>query len=431
MLPEATGEPLWRTWNREARRRLVSRECQGYTQFVCNRSADACREEAVQMGARRRIAKPQPEERSRPSWLTVTEQAGLAGAVAAVLSLAYLLYVIVSGGLSAPLITPAALEGIRHNVAVAEQVFSWGLWIAVIAAGLRYRRSDLPGYVAIGAGAFCALVLPLVVRARVPQGSARDLVDVATDLVTSFQTAGGIMIVLGFLRVVIGYMLRVASMPRGGAVRRVAGFDAALAQLSAEPIGGRPSLMRRCWELHYCRGSLRVNCPRYKDQVACWKARSGCYCDHSLATRLLDTVSAKAKLQVAEEMQAVQSRARTPEKPGAKRGLRVTAKKRKPPCGDCPIYLDHQKYKYRVLAVLAYPAAAAIIGLAFLPIKSGYEWVDHYFGARLAVTLPITDTPIPEAQWLSAENVVIILIGVVVAATILHLTEMVVFRLKL
>jgi hypothetical protein len=47
------------------------------------------------------------------------------------------------------------------------------------------------------------------------------------------------------------------------------------------------------------------------------------------------------------------------------------------------------------------------------------------------VTLPITDTPIPEAQWLSAENVVIILIGVVVAATILHLTEMVVFRLKL
>jgi hypothetical protein len=387
------------------------------------------------MGGRRPLAKAGggPDKKARPAWLGLLEQVIVLAAVAAVLSLTYLLFILMSNGLAAPIIAGSALEAVERNVSIARQAFLWGLWVFVIAAGIRHYRTESIGYATVLIGAACWLLLPALVRSHVPGTSAQDLLNLAYGMVESFQSSGAAMMVLGFLRVVIGRVITISSAPRGGAVIRAPGFASAIAQLSEEPAGGRPSLLRKCWELHFCRGSLRVNCPRYLEQRACWKARSGCYCDQGLATRLLNTVGTRAKVQVAEEMQAVQSRARQAERRAAPGRLPPKAKRRRPPCGECPIYLDHQKFKYRVLSWLAYPAAAAVIGLVMTPLRDGYEWLDSYVGKSLSSTMPSIPyaRPFQEAQWISAENAIILMVGVLVAATILQLTEVAVFRLKL
>jgi len=385
------------------------------------------------MGGRRSRTAVEPVKK-RPVWLGLLDQAIWLFSVAAVLSLTYLMFILMSGGLAAPLIAGSALEAVRRNVDIARQVFLWALWLGILAVCIRHYRAETTGYMAIAIGAVVWLAFPALIRSRVPATSARDLVDLATSMVGSFQTSGGALMVLGFLRAVVGRVILVSTAPRSGAIARSARFASAMAQISAEPIGGRPSLMRKCWELHFCRGSLRVHCPRYLEQKACWKARSGCYCDQGLATRLLDTVGTKVKVQVAEEMQSVQSRASQPaRRPGPPPTKRTAKRRPRPPCGECPIYLDHQKFKYRVLSWLAYPAAAAIIGMIITPVRDGYQYLDQYLGNLLASTtaaVPFAQ-PIQEAQWLSAENAVVVLVGVMVAATILQLTETLIFKLKL
>jgi hypothetical protein len=67
------------------------------------------------------------------------------------------------------------------------------------------------------------------------------------------------------------------------------------------------------------------------------------------------------------------------------------------------------------------------------PVRDGYQYLDQYLGNILAGSVAAVPyaQPIQEAQWMSAENAVIVLVGVMIAATILQLTEAVIFRLKL
>jgi len=385
------------------------------------------------MGRRRPRAHTEPGRKVRPAWQSLLEQGIWLTSVAALLSLTYLMFILMSGGLAAPIIAGSALEAVKRNVDLARQVFLWALWLAVLAASIRHHRSEATGYMMLLVGGVCWVLLPMVVMSKVPATSAaKDLLDLAYSMVASFQTSGGAMVVVGLLRVVIGRVILVSTAPRSGAATR-SPLASAMAQISEEPVGGKASLMRKCWELHFCRGSLRVHCPRYLEQRACWKARSGCYCDSGLATRLLDTVGSKAKIQVAEEMQSVQSRVRQQQRRAAPARAAARTKRSKPPCGECPIYQDHQKFKYRVLSWLAYPAAAGLIGMFITHLRDGYEYLDSYLGGVLAGSVAAVPyaQPLQEAQWLSAENVVIVLIGVFVAATILQLTEVVVFRMKL
>jgi hypothetical protein len=189
--------------------------------------------------------------------------------------------------------------------------------------------------------------------------------------------------------------------------------------------------MRRCWELHYCRGSLRDNCPRFLSGVSCWKKGSGCYCDQGLATRLLDELGAKARAEYAEELESGRSRAQRA-RPTSRKSLKKQGKKA--PCGECPIYLDHQKHKYRALSWLSYPLAAGIVGFSAEHIRLGYEWVEATLGSLLAKlqVLPhsISYRPYHEASWFSAEGAAVLLVGVLLLGVILHIMEFAVFRLK-
>lgn len=374
-------------------------------------------------GRRRGAEQAKPVRLLPESVRRLLEHVVLVASVAVLLSLVYLMFIVLSGGLAASIIRGTALDEVSRNVNLAKTAFLWSLWIVVVASMVRHYRTESTGWVTMLVGVGCWALLPVVVRSRTASTTAQELMQLGQSLITSFQTAGGALIVIGFLRVAVGRIVVLASPTR--AAMRFSSYSPEAAAIAAERATERPSLMRQCWELHFCRSSLRSGCPRFLDGVSCWKKNSGCYCDQGLATRLLSGVGANARAKVAEEMEVAQRRARTQRK----------KKREKAPCGECPLHLEHQKHKYRVISWLAYPAAAGIIGFTVTSIQNGYRWVELELGALLSSLqiLPrtLSDQPLEQVAWLSAENACVVLIGVLLVGIILQLTEVAIFRLKL
>jgi len=374
---------------------------------------------------RRRGAKEARPVRFLPEFVRrPLEHVVLVAAVGVILSLVYLMFIVLSGGLAAPIVRGTALDEVSRNVNLAKTAFLWSLWIVVMAAMVRHYRTESTGWVTMLVGIGCWALLPMVVRSRTESTTAQELMQLGQSLITSFQTAGGALIVIGFLRVALGRVIVLASPTQ--AAMRFSSYSPEAAAIEAERAMERPSLMRQCWELHFCRSSLRSGCPRFVERVSCWKKNSGCYCDQGLATRLLSGVGANARAKVAEELEVAQRRAQT---------QRKKKKREKAPCGECPLYLEHQKHKYRVLSWLSYPAAAGIIGFSVGSIQNGYRWVELELGSLLSnlQILPraLSDQPLEQVAWLSAENASVVLIGVLLVGIILQVTEVAIFRLKL
>src|SRR5574340_72457 len=116
------------------------------------------------MGGRRPKPSTEKERVVRPIWERALEQTICLSAVAALLSLTYLLFVLMSGGLASPIIAGTALEGVERNVGLASQVFLLSLWICLLAAAIRHYRAEATGLMLLLAGAVCWLILPIVVR---------------------------------------------------------------------------------------------------------------------------------------------------------------------------------------------------------------------------------------------------------------------------
>jgi len=373
----------------------------------------------------RRSSRAAGFKRLAAPWLNALDHVLLLAGIVTALGLIYLLVLILTGSFGAPLIQGTRLQSLTANVNLAQKVFLYALWATVIIALVRHYRNEAVGYLVFAAGAVCYVALPFLVSGQIQPDTTRPLMELAQSLISGLQTSGGALMVLGFLRVVLGRIVSL-SLPAPKAaqvVRRAAALD-----LQAEDTG-RPTLMRNCWELQYCRGSLRRHCPRFIEQVSCWKRKSGCYCDQALAIGLLSGVGGDSRVEMAEELQAAQTRVR------AQALSRRTRAKGKPPCGRCPIYLDHQKYKYRVLSWLAYPVAAAIVALNAQNIRYAYQWTEETLGSMFSqlqiLPHPFADTPVQGIEWLSAENVIIFVTGLLCVGLILQMMEIAIFRLKL
>jgi hypothetical protein len=378
---------------------------------------------------RTRGAPAKPRERLPEALIRGMGHLMLLSGVGTALGLALILFFVFSGALAYGAIGGTYLETQARNLGLAQTVFLWCLSIVVITALIRHYRSDSVGLLVLLGGIACWGVLPLAIRAHVSEYNT-SLIALAESLIASVKTAGGVLMVVGLLRLVVG-RVALLSTPTPGAAR-VAGLGAAAAEIAVQRAAQRPSLMRRCWELQFCRGNLKVNCPRFLEGASCWKKGGGCYCDQGLATRLLSGVGVQARVQVAEELEAAQRQAQK-----VSAGRRYASKKQKRPrrsCRECPIYLDHQVYKYRALSWLCYPLAAALTGIFFARIQYGYEWVEAELGTLLshAQVLPhyLASRPLAEGPWLTAENAMVALVGVFIVGVILRLTELFVFQLK-
>ena len=120
----------------------------------------------------------------------------------------------------------------------------------------------------------------------------------------------------------------------------------------------KPSIIPKCWQMSRCRPAVRLTCPNYIDRKTCWKRRSGCFCDKDLANFL---ISASGKGEAGEVITMQSSAHARPPAAGTRRAWREQKKL----CYSCPLFMEHQEYKYRRFGWMSIVLTLIIIGVVY------------------------------------------------------------------
>lgn len=281
----------------------------------------------------------------------LAEKLLLVSGLAAGAAFIYLAYGLVSGHITAfphppgsekSLLSDSARAALIAWVGNATAILSWAAAVAILMALARYHDSAEAIGLSAAVGGFLYLGLPALMTTLLAQQyhSANEL----TDLVTlGTQAAGKAILIMAAAWGAVRLFWSATHRPR-----RVALRGASSPAQSARP----RSLLKQCWELSRCRAQS-ASCPSLQQRRSCWKRGSGCMCDLRLAEALARGVEAWAHEEVA--------------------AIRYRASQGRTPCRACPLYEEHQEYKFRILQWLAYPAAAAAIFAALPILNLGYQ----------------------------------------------------------
>lgn len=200
--------------------------------------------------------------------------------------------------------------------------------------------------------------------------------------------------------------------------------------------GRAPHCFSPCWHLPYCQDFLLKICPAFQAKKKCWKLGRGCYCDQSMIDNLVRGAKAigrqrgqsYVRREIAERLGVAQSK----------------GQQRKPPCGRCFIYLEHQRLKHRFLSPLMYPLALGLTlagmplirhGYAFCAAKTAHIWRQLSLGSDVATPglgRPPTDLTSQFDTALGDYSIylVIVIVGFVLLVALLKLSETAIFKWK-
>ncbi|MBM3495515.1 MAG: hypothetical protein FJX72_14510 [Armatimonadetes bacterium] len=243
-----------------------------------------------------------------------------------------------------------------------------------------------------------------------------------------------------------GERVDLTSMQYGGGTKEIApAGDAIIGALAA------------CWQLPFCRESLRVRCPIYHLKRRCWRERVGCMCEEATIRQSLahffDVAPKTGNLDFATGLEvggAAQTESSVPTGPKSdvirvpeirKDQVRIPYNRTMPAqgkrerCRNCVIYNEHQRHKYQITApiiVLAVPL------LAFWKIEVLLEYLKTFLKTADRVMANLSFDPKVQNVGLasattSSDVANFIMIGclVVLATTVLlRWLEHVIFTLK-
>lgn len=151
----------------------------------------------------------------------------------------------------------------------------------------------------------------------------------------------------------------------------------------------KPSLIPTCWQMSRCRPSVRNFCPNYLDRKTCWKKRGGCFCDRGLANYLIQNVGkgeAQEVIDIQRDANAVAA-AKTSKSPYQSNKARRPWRDQKHLCHNCPLFMEHQEYKYKRFSWLSLPICAIITVSAYHYFDMGYQWMATQITQWLVDTL--------------------------------------------
>ena len=283
----------------------------------------------------------------------IAEKLIIVAAIAGGGAFLYLLYGLISGPVTAfphpagsqkSILSEAAQATLVSWVHLATQILGWSAFLGAIVALARYYESPSSIWASGAVGGVLYVGLPALIAVILSQQyrSANQLTDI---IILGSQAAGKMILVVAGARGVVHVFLAAGRRPKRAA--------APSAPRSVGARGARPrTLLRACWELTRCRSASGI-CPALRQHRTCWKRGSGCHCDLNLAEKLATGVEAWAH----EEAVAIQYRARQERRP----------------CRACPLYEEHQEYKFRIVQWLAYPMTAAVILVTLPVLRIGYD----------------------------------------------------------
>lgn len=164
-------------------------------------------------------------------------------------------------------------------------------------------------------------------------------------VVTSFQQAGLLCVVPGMIFGVLDVWTRVTS----GYFREV--FNRANLQYGAHVLREtQPSnrFLGKCWQLPFCRPSIRKSCPIYHARRACWREGVGCMCEERVILQALEGKGAPSS----DPRQNVRF---------IPYNRSLSKEEKQERCRNCVIYNYRQQQKYQVIAPIVIVAAVAVV----------------------------------------------------------------------
>ena len=291
-----------------------------------------------------------------------------------------------------------------------------------------------PGWVTTILGAVLyfggSAVISFVVGRHTFSGEGANFVK---DLYTAVQNVGVSLMIMGMVRLMIGYTIQLMEAQSAGAAvrRRYANLPKGKgAQTKIE----RPSFIPKCWQMSRCRPAVRMSCPNYTDHVTCWKRRSGCFCDRDLANYLMSSVERGASDEIIEMQNASNAMASSETDKHAmeskmRSGARRPWRQQKKLCHACPLFIEHQEYKYKNFHWLSVPTTIAIMVGGFPIFHDGYQLMAKFldeFAKEIIKRGGLPDNFNPDASGLlhsPFEYVLLVAVALILGSYIVNIVD--------
>ena len=353
-------------------------------------------------------------------WSRVVFQFALAGFI---LSLGYILFGIFSGAL-----VKNSWQAAHHvtNLRIMGQVLALCGTLGTLAF-IVLTLSELAFAVVAGiVGAALMFGMPVLVASNLAQADPR-IIAVINEW--SKNTGIGILGIVG-LRVLYEIVEQIRT---GAARRREREEQEEIAGLKKTKKVQKPGVWSPCWKLPYCHDAVREHCPAFKAHRSCWRFGYGCNCDPSLIETLirsgaLDTAKGANRQSATQKAQAA-AYVRSDLQADAP----IKAHERTIPCSKCPIYLDHQRQKFRIVNPIAVVLSVVLLGLAYQPLTAIYTALINGI-SKLAGSFSFQG--IDPSQWFVYLNITpikvffFIIVGLLALAYVLKFVEWVIFEKK-
>lgn len=382
------------------------------------------------MRAKPKVARQVKEEFDVYTFLAKWSRTGLQLAIAGfVISLGYILYGMFSGVLVQGNATPEQVARFVANLSLMGKVLAASSLLGAICF-LLLTISEFAFAVLLGIiGAAMMFGMPVLVANNLAGRAPGQIANVINEWT---KNAGMAILTMVALRIL--YEI-VEQLRTAGARRKEREEQEALEGPKKVKKAQGQGVWSPCWKLPYCHDAVREHCPAFKAKRSCWRFGYGCNCDPSLIESLirsgaLETAkgsSRQSAVQKAQQAAYVRS--------DLQADAPVRAQERTIPCSKCPIYLDHQRQKFKIVNPIAVVAAVVLLALAYKPLLVLYSAV---ITAISAVASKLTfGTRVNAGEWFDYLNITpikvffFVIVGLLALAYVLKFVEWVIFEKKL
>jgi hypothetical protein len=326
----------------------------------------------------------------------------------------YLGWLLIVGRFSPPAYpTGAERAALQHLLDNAGLAFALGLWAMLFLIIIRWPAAEIFGWVVLAVGTMLYLGIAAILMKLAPNIDLNGIESPGRALFILLRTHSSGLICLGALRLILGEILRIASIQHGAVIVR--GEQA-------------HTFRRQCWELTFCQRALREHCPRFLSRVSCWKVKRGCFCNDEIANALLKMNKILKK----------QNQPKAPVKPPKSRKKSPPIKigtlslLEQPTCIKCLLYLEHQRLKYKMVAWFAFPLSVLITLLGMGTIRMAWHNLDKW-SSLVFSHLALLGTPagiglIDLGNSLDLSWVMVVLVYFFIFSTALDTAEWLIFK---
>lgn len=329
-------------------------------------------------------------------------------------------------GLKETGVTGHQSQAILRNLGLACRAVRYASILGAAAVIARYWMFFEAGLALGGIGAGLFFGIPFLVQSAAADYPPKAKAAAEALLTGEFAVAGAVLLGVGATQLLVhSIMLFVSRAKRRPGVST----DISQGAFKEKKFERQDTFLGNCWQLPFCRDSVKRVCPVLHSRKPCWREGRGCYCDQGIVMMLSGDRGPRTPGRSAQGFVSMESLTAARPK---------TVAEKRAQCLGCPIYLHRQSQKYRLFAPTAVAAVIALVLLNIGRIDQVYPAMVRNAGlflSRFSFTTPGAGggQQVPEwaadlARQTSVEWLIVIVGGVLLVSYLIHGLEWALYK---